>query len=63
MCKLFRKENGDSNVMTILILVVVALGLCIIFKNTIKDIMFMISTKVKNGVNALANETVNSGNI
>lgn len=63
MFKLFRKENGDSNVMTILILVVVALGLCIIFKNTIKDIMFMISTKVKNGVNALANETVNSGNI
>ena len=43
MNKLFKKENGDSNVMTILILVVVALGLCIIFRNTIKDIMEMIS--------------------
>lgn len=61
MNKLFRKENGDSNVMTILILVVVALGLCIIFRNTIKDIMTMISGKVKNGVNSLANETIGNG--
>ena len=63
MNKLFRKENGDSNVMTILILVVVALGLCIIFRNTIKDIMEMISKKVKYGVNSLANETINNGNV
>lgn len=63
MNKLFRKENGDSNVMTILILVVVALGLCIIFRNTIKDIMEMISKKVKAGVNSLANETINNGNV
>lgn len=63
MNKLFKKENGDSNVMTILILVVVALGLCIIFRNTIKDIMEMISKKVKNGVNSLANETINNGNV
>lgn len=63
MNRLFKKENGDSNVMTILILVVVALGLCIIFRNTIKDIMAMISEKVKTGVNSLANETIGANGI
>lgn len=54
--RLFAKEDGDSNVMTVLILVLIAVGLCVIFRNQIADIMNTIVTKVKGGVNTLAND-------
>lgn len=54
--RLFAKEDGDSNVMTVLILVLIAVGLCVIFRNHIAAIMDTIVTKVNNGVNTLAND-------
>ena len=54
--RLFAKEDGDSNVMTVLILVLIAVGLCVIFRNQIAAIMKVIVTKVNGGVNTLAND-------
>ena len=54
--RLFAKEDGDSNVMTVLILVLIAVGLCVIFRNQIADIMKTIVEKVNGGVNTLAND-------
>ena len=54
--RLFAKEDGDSNVMTVLILVLIAVGLCVIFRNQIALIMKTIVGKVNNGVSDLAND-------
>ena len=54
--RLFAKEDGDSNVMTVLILVLIAVGLCVIFRNQIAAIMKIIVEKVSGGVNRLAND-------
>lgn len=46
------KMNGDSQLVVVLILIVVAIGLCVIFQKTIRELMGnifnSISTKINN---------------
>lgn len=54
------KKHGDSQVVVALVLIAVAIGLCIIFRNQVKDIINGLSSKIGNTVNSLADGTVNN---
>lgn len=56
--KITEKMSGDSQVVVALILIVVALGLCIIFRNQVNTILQNIATRVSDTVNSLAAGTV-----
>lgn len=52
------KKMGDSQIVVALILIVVAVGLAIIFRNQINIIIKNVATYVQNTVNALGKGTV-----
>lgn len=53
------KLPGDSQVVVALILIVVAIGLCIIFRNEVNTIIKNVAGKVTDAVNNLSAGTVN----
>ena len=53
------KLPGDSQVVVALILIVVAIGLCIIFRNEVNTIIQNVAGKVTEAVNNLSAGTVN----
>lgn len=53
------KLPGDSQVVVALILIVVAIGLCIIFRNEVNTIIQNVAGKVTDAVNNLSAGTVN----
>ena len=57
--RLFRKENGDSNIITVLVLSVVAVGLCIIFRNEVKEIVENVCEKTSAAIDSLVSGAVN----
>lgn len=56
--RLFVKEDGDSNIITVLVLSVVAVGLCIIFRNEVKEIIENVCTKTSEAINNLVSGAV-----
>lgn len=48
------KKLGDSQVVVALILIVVAIGLCYIFRKQVNDIIELVATNVKTAVNNLS---------
>lgn len=48
------KKFGDSQVVVALILIVVAIGLCYIFRKQVNDIIDLVATNVKTAVNNLS---------
>lgn len=56
--KIFAKEHGDSNIVTILVLCVVAVGLCILYRNGIKDVIETTVATVTTKISELVNITV-----
>lgn len=52
--KVTSKMSGDSQLVVALVLIAVAIGLCIIFRNTIGDIMNSLFTTIGTQINALA---------
>lgn len=56
------KKLGDSQVVVALVLIVVAVGLAIIFRNQVNIIIQNVATRVQKAVNDLANGTI-TGNV
>lgn len=52
------KVKGDSQLVVALVLIAVAVGLCIIFRNTLYNIMTNLFTTIGTQINALSNGTV-----
>ena len=52
--KLVSKTNGDAQLVVALILVVVAIGLCILFQDTIADTMKDVFGKITEAINDLS---------
>jgi len=52
------KMSGDDKLVVALVLIAVAVGLCIIFRNSISNIMKNIFGTMENKINSLFNETV-----
>lgn len=52
------KVKGDSQLVVALVLIAVAIGLCIIFRNTILNIMKTLFGTIGNQINALSNGVV-----
>lgn len=50
---LTRKMNGDSQLIVVLVLIIIAIALCIIFQNSIKQLMNRIFASVNNRVNKM----------
>lgn len=53
-----KKREGDSQLVVALVLIAVAVGLCIIFRNTIRNIMNDLLVKVTGTINNLSNGLV-----
>lgn len=53
------KKMGDSQIVVALILIVVAVGLAIIFRNQINEIIKNVANYIQNTVNQLGDGTVN----
>lgn len=49
-----KKSNGDSQLVVALVLIAVAVGLCIIFRNTINNIMTNLFATITNSINQLS---------
>lgn len=58
--RLTNKEFGDSQVVVALVLIVVAVGLAIIFRNEVNTIISNVATRVSVVVNQLADGTIDS---
>ena len=56
--KVTSKMSGDSQLVVALVLIAVAIGLCIIFRNTIGNIMNSLFTTIGTQINSLAAGTV-----
>lgn len=56
------KKLGDSQVVVALVLIVVAVGLAIIFRNQVNIIIKNVATRVQKAVNDLANGNI-TGNV
>lgn len=56
--KLTNKEFGDSQVVVALVLIVVAVGLAIIFRNEVNTIIKNVASRVSTAVNDLAQGVV-----
>lgn len=54
VAKLAAKKSGDSQIVVALVLIAVAVGLCIIFRNQIKDIMNNLTTSIGGSIQNLA---------
>lgn len=46
-----KKMNGDSQLIVVLVLIIIAIALCVIFQNTIKQLMNRIFASVNSRVN------------
>lgn len=53
------KHAGDSQIVVALVLIAVAIGLCIIFRNQIFGVMNNLFEQIGGSINDLANQTVN----
>ena len=60
--RLTNKEFGDSQVVVALVLIVVAVGLAIIFRNEVNTIISNVATRVSVVVNQLADGKIDSKN-
>lgn len=60
--RLASKKMGDSQIVVALILIVVAVGLAIIFRNQINEIIKNVANYVQNAVQQLGNGNVNAYN-
>ena len=60
--KLTNKEFGDSQVVVALVLIVVAVGLAIIFRNEVNTIISNVATRVSVVVNQLADGAIDTKN-
>lgn len=60
VAKLAAKKPGDSQIVVALVLIAVAVGLCIIFRNQIKSIMNNLTTSIGGSIQNLANGIVES---
>ena len=58
--KALTKIAGDSQIVVALVLIAVAIGLCIIFRNQIFTIMNNLFTTIGNQINALTNGTISN---
>lgn len=56
--KVTSKMSGDSQLVVALVLIAVAIGLCIIFRNTIGDVMNNLFATIGKQINDLAAGTV-----
>ena len=54
IAKLAAKKSGDSQIVVALVLIAVAVGLCIIFRNQIKNIMDNLTTSIGGSIQNLA---------
>lgn len=52
------KREGDSQIVVALVLIAVAIGLCIIFRNSISNVMSNLFNQITGSINNLANGTV-----
>ena len=52
--RLTNKEDGDSNLVVVLLLIVVAVGLCITFRTKISDMLTNIFTNVNKQVDTFS---------
>lgn len=59
VAKLAAKKSGDSQIVVALVLIAVAVGLCIIFRNQIKGIMANLTNSIGNSINTLSSEVIN----
>lgn len=59
--KVTNVQFGDSQLVVALVLIVVAIGLCIVFRNQINDLMKDIFGKLSAQIKALSDGTVNAG--
>ena len=59
--QVLHKEHGDSQVVVALILIVVAIGLCILFQDKVKGIIGTVSTKIETAIDDLADGGSGSG--
>lgn len=57
---LMEKEFGDSQVVVALILIVVAIGLCFVFRNQVNNIIQGVANKVNTAINALSSGAVDN---
>jgi len=58
MEKLFsKKDRGEATLITVIVLIVVAIGLLVIFRNGVKGIIDDVMDKVTKAVNSLFNGT------
>ena len=55
--RLTNKEDGDSNLVVVLLLIAVAVGLCIIFRDKMKTMLTNIFKSVNNQVNTFTSGT------
>lgn len=55
---LTEKKPGDSQLVVALVLIAVAVGLCIVFRNTISQIMTDLFTTVKTSIDQLSSGIV-----
>lgn len=55
--RLTNKEDGDSNLVVVLLLIAVAVGLCITFRSKISDMLTTIFTNVNNQVDTFTSGT------
>ena len=53
--KLREKVNGDSQLVVALVLIAVAIGLCIVFRNTINNTMKTLFNKIDGQITNLTN--------
>jgi uncharacterized alkaline shock family protein YloU len=58
--KMTSKENGDSQLVVALVLIAVAVGLCIIFRNQISNIMRNALNSISNSINNMLAGTISS---
>lgn len=57
---LLTKHDGDSQIVVALVLIAVAIGLCIIFRNQIFGVMDNLFNQIGGSINDLANGAVTS---
>lgn len=58
IAKLAAKKSGDSQIVVALVLIAVAVGLCIIFRNQIKEIMANLTGSISNSIKTLSSEVI-----
>lgn len=55
---LVAKRDGDSQLVVALVLIAIAVGLCILFRNQIKNAMTDLLNTITSSINALSNGVV-----